>query len=106
MAARRGLRSVATDPTPQAKRPSRPRVVKPKSVKDAASKGTPRELLVALRDRIAEDLDSRATLARDLASLSKRLMELQREIAAIDAQAEQEGKGGAVPDEDFDTSAV
>jgi hypothetical protein len=106
MAERRRLRSVDSVPAPEPKRPARSRVVKPKSVKDAASKGTPRELLVAMRDRIAEELDSRATLARDLASLSKRLMELQREIQAIDAREEQESSGRVVPDESFDASAV
>ena len=108
MAARRGpLRAVAADEKAPAKKPTR-RPTKAKTVVEAAKSGTDRELLVAMRDRIAEDLDSRSTLARDLASLSKRLMELQREIKAIDDRDEQEGKakGGPVPDEALDTSAL
>ncbi len=118
MAARRGpLHSVPTATTAKppikraattakkttARKPKGP----PKSIVQAAQSGTDRELLIAMRDRIAEDLDSRSTLARDLASLSKRLMELQREITAIAAREEQEGKAknAAVPDEAFDASA-
>jgi hypothetical protein len=108
MAPRRGLRSVPAGPPAPPKRTTtrKPRVRRAKTVREAAEKGTTRELLVAMRDRIAEDIDSRSTLARDLASLSKRLMELQREIQAIDARAEQESDGGPVPDEAFDASAV
>lgn len=109
MAVRRGpLRAVATDEATPVRRSQSRRPLKPKSVKEAATTGTDRELLVALRDRIAEDLDSRSTLARDLASLSKRLMELQREIKAIDDHVEQEGKGkgGPVPDAAFDASSL
>ena len=107
MATRRGpLHAVAADEKPAATRSRKRPARKPQTVADAARKGTDRELLVALRDRIAEDLDSRTTLARDLASLSKRLMELQREIGAIDARAAEEGDGAAVPDEGFDYSAV
>lgn len=81
---------------------------KKKSVVEAAQDGTDLELLVAMRDRIAEDLDSRSTSARDLAALSKRLMELQRDIKVHKEREQQEGKGngGAVPDEPFDASAV
>lgn len=72
------------------------------SVQSAAKSGDERELLCSLRDSIAEALDD-GVPARDLASLSKRLMEIRREIAVIDAQREEEG-GGVVdtPDEEFD----
>ena len=72
------------------------------SVVNAAKSGDERELLCSLRDSIAEVLDE-GVPARDLASLSKRLMEIRREIAAIDAQREKDG-GGVVdtPDEEFD----
>lgn len=109
MAVRRGpLHAVDAGEAAPSSRPRARRSAKPKSVKEAATTGTDRELLVALRDRIAEDLDSRSTLARDLASLSKRLMELQREIKAIDDHVEQEGKGkgGPVPDAAFDASSL
>jgi hypothetical protein len=63
------------------------------SIAEAAAHGTQRDLLVAMRDRIAADLDE-GVPARDLASLTKRLMEITREIATIDAQE----KGDAVGD--------
>ena len=72
------------------------------SVLQAAHSDDERELLCALRDSIAEQLDD-GVPARDLASLSKRLMEIRREIAVIDTQREGEG-GGVIdtPDEELD----
>jgi hypothetical protein len=99
-------KAAPTDPADgDADEPAKP---KKKSVVEAAQDGTDLELLVAMRDRIAEDLDSRSTSARDLAALSKRLMELQREIKVQEERQQQEdkGSGGAVPDEDFDASAI
>ena len=72
------------------------------SVAVAARSGDERELLCSLRDAIADALDE-GVPARDLASLSKRLMEIRREIADIDVRREEEG-GGVVdtPDEEWD----
>jgi hypothetical protein len=93
------LRAVSPDEKPAA--------VRPKTVTDAAAQGTTRELLVAMRDRVAKDVQNENTPARDLAALTKRLMEIVRDIEAIDARAEQEAKEGAeVEDGDFDASAV
>lgn len=79
----------------------------PRSVTDAAKFGTTRELLVATRDRIATAVENPNTAARDLASLTKRLMETQREIEAIDARNVQEAGGHVeVSDGEFDASAV
>ena len=61
-----------------------------KSVTVAASRGTKRELLVALRNRLAKQVESENTTARDLAALSKRLMEIVRDIEMIDAEAADE----------------
>lgn len=72
------LRAVA----PNEKAPS-----KPKTVAEAAKKGTPRELLVAMRDRVAETVTKPDCPARDLASLTKRLSDLAKEIESIDARA-------------------
>ena len=72
------------------------------SIFEAANGGDERELLCSLRDSIAEAIDD-GVAARDLASLSKRLMEIQREIAAIDAREEEDGGGVvATPKEEFD----
>ena len=94
--ARKTLRPVAPDE----------RALRPKSVTEAASGGTTRELLVAMRSRIAEAVEDKNTPARELASLTKRLVEVVRDIEAIDARAEQDTASAAVEDGDFDASAV
>lgn len=100
----RALRAVAPDEKPARKAPVRKRA---KSVTAAASSGTTRELLAAMRTRIAKAVEDPNTPARDLASLTKRLMEVAREIEAIDArEEEQAGDVGHVPDEDFDAEAL
>lgn len=79
----------------------------PKTVSDAASSGTTRELMVAMRDRIALAVEDKNTAARDLAALTKRLVEVVRDIEAIDARERQEGESGnGVEDGTFDASAV
>ncbi len=78
-----------------------------KSVTEAAAGGTTRELLVAMRARIAEAVEDRNTPARELAALTKRLVEVVRDIEAIDARDEQEaGRSEPVSDEAFDASAI
>lgn len=77
------------------------------TVKSAAENGTPRDLLVQLRNRIAATIDSADTPPRDLAALSRRLLDIRKEIETLDNRVEGEGKpGGAVPDESFDASAI
>lgn len=100
MAARKPLRAVA--PGEKAPRPA-----KPKSVSEAAEKGSTRELLVAMRARIAKAVEDPNTPARDLAALTKRLVEVVRDIEAIDARELEEGGGvGEVEDGRFDASAI
>lgn len=79
----------------------------PLTVTEAAERGTQRDLLVALRSRIAKTVESPDTPPRDLAALSKRLTDLSKEIAALDARAEGEGAAGVeVGDAAFDPQAV
>lgn len=81
--------------------------VKPKTVTEAADSGTTRELLVAMRARIAKAVEDPNTPARDLAALTKRLVEVVRDIEAIDAREEQEAeRGGPVSDEAFSAEAL
>lgn len=88
-------------------KPPIPRKARPKSVTAAAASGTTRELLVAMRQRIATAVQDPNTLARDLAALTKRLVEIVKEIDAIDAISKQEGEeNGTSPDEAFDSSAI
>ncbi|KUM31581.1 hypothetical protein AQ436_00120 [Arthrobacter sp. EpRS66] len=76
------------------------------TVSEAAKRGTARDLLVATRDRIALAVENTETPARDLAALTKRLMETVREIEAIDARALEEGSSEEVTDGEFDATAV
>lgn len=95
----RSLRPVAPD--------ERAKPGPPKSITEAASNGTTRELLAAMRARIAKAVEDPNTPARDLAALTKRLVEVVRDIEAIDAREEQEAaKRGDVGDGRFDASAI
>jgi len=84
-----------TDKTP------RPPKKKPLTVKEAAETGVRRDLLVAMRSRISTDIDSQDTPARDLAALSRRLLEIVKEIEQIDAEDSDDdiGTAAATPDE-------
>jgi hypothetical protein len=80
-----------------------------KSVSEAAKTGTVRELLEATRDRIAVAVENPNTPARDLAALTKRLLETVREIEALDAREDADNASSAadaVQDGAFDASAV
>lgn len=79
------------------------------SVSEAAESGSDRELLVAMRSRIAVAVADPDTPPRDLAALTKRLSEVVREIAALDlreAEAAVAAGGGLVADERFDAKAI
>lgn len=76
MAAPKTLRAV----TPGEK-PSRPK--RPPTILEAAEKGSRIEELRGMRRRIAKALDDPNTPARDLAALSRRQLEIGKEIEAI-----------------------
>lgn len=100
MAARKTqLRSVtANEPAPK-------KILR--TIAEAAAEGTQRQLLEKLRERLAKSLDDPTTMARDLASLSRRLLEISREIDAIDVADRQEAnESDEVADEAFDASAI
>ena len=80
--------------------------VRPKSITEAAASGTTRELLVATRARIASAVEDANTPARDLAALTKRLMETVRDIEAIDAREVDDVIGVESEDGEFDSAAV
>lgn len=69
----------------------------------AASDGSRRELLVAMRDRVAKTVEDPNTPPRDLAALTRRLLEISNEIEAIDAADEKDdiGEAAATPDEEW-----
>ena len=79
----------------------------PRSIVDAADTGSSRDLLVAMRNRIARTLDEPNCPARDQASLSRRLLEIRKEIEAIDAAVAQEAAEAVeVDDEAFDAASL
>jgi hypothetical protein len=69
------LRAVASDETAES--------TKPKTILEAAEIGSRIEELRAMRRRIARALDDPNTPARDLAALSRRQLEIGREVEAI-----------------------
>jgi hypothetical protein len=80
------------------------------SVTEAASQGSRLDLLVAMRSRVATAVEDPDTPARDLAALTRRLLEIANEIAAIEAQQELAedsiAAAAAMPDEPFDSAAI
>lgn len=95
-ARRNALRPVAPDE----------RASRPKTITEAADRGSTRELLVAMRGRIAKAVEDPNTPARDLAALTKRLVEVVRDIEAIDAREVEQQEGVHVADGDFDATAI
>lgn len=78
-----------------------------KSVAQAAATGSHRDLLVAMRERIAVTVSNPECPPRDLAALTRRLQEIAKEIDAIDLRAKEEAaEGGSIPDEAWDAEAL
>ena len=60
-----------------------------------------------MRERIAETVSNMACPPRDLASLTRRLQDISKEIAAINhAEKAEAERGGPAEDEAFDASAL
>lgn len=91
---KKALRAVGNDEKAPARR---------KSITEAAETGTVREQLIALRSRVAATVEDPSCPPRDLAALSRRLMELTKEIEAIEArEAEEADEVGATPDDEWE----
>ena len=60
------------------------------SVVEAAASGNRLELLLALRTRLAWSINDPACPARDLAALTRRIMDVAKEIAEIQERIQQE----------------
>lgn len=80
---------------------------KQKSVTQAAEGGSRLELLLAMRARVAKAVENPDTPARDLAALTRRLLEIAKDIEVLEA-AEEEGakRDDSGGDEAFDASAL
>jgi hypothetical protein len=76
------------------------------TIVEAAEDGSTRDLLVAMRTRIAQAVGDPETPARDLAALTKRLVEVVRDIEAIDAREEEAESHAEVNDGEFDPEDI
>jgi hypothetical protein len=77
------------------------------SITDAANQGNQRALLVAMRTRVAQTVDDPKCPPRDLASLTRRLQDINREIESLDAKLKQEAREDAhSADEAWDAEAL
>ena len=90
------LRAVGPDEKP-------PRVL---SAVEAAEADDRLAELRAMRRRIATALDDANTPARDLAALSRRQIEIGRDIEALLLRESEVAGGGVVSDEEFDAQAI
>lgn len=76
------------------------------TITQAAECGNGRELLVAMRTRVARTVEDPNCPPRDLAALTRRLQEINREIEALDAKADLEATEDVAADEDWDSEAL
>lgn len=81
---------------------------KPLTLVEAAEVGDDVAELKAMRMRIARAIADPDTPARDLASLSRRQIEIGREIRSLEALAKQEADGAdaAIPDATLDAASL
>jgi hypothetical protein len=90
------LRAVSPDEKP----PTRKQFL---SVLDAVADGEQRDQLVAMRTRVAKAIDDPNIRGADLAALTRRLLEIGRELEALDAKAAEEDEDAdVIPDADWD----
>lgn len=90
------LRAVGKDETPPQPR---------KTVAQAAKSNSRRELLESMRDRIAEAVSDPKCPHRDLASLTKRLQDISRDLEMLAAAADNQPSSQSVDDR-YDASAI
>lgn len=98
------LRAVGEDERPTETKPAGPRRLK---VDVAAREGTDLELLMAMRDRVAEQVADPTCPPRDLASLTRRLEEIRKQIGAERERLSKEADDGDdVEDAAWDEEAI
>ena len=79
----------------------------PLSVADASDFGTAIDELRAIRTVLARAIDSPNTSPRDLAALTRRQLEVSREIRALELKAKEEAADAEdAEDEGFDAEAI
>lgn len=94
----RGLRVVGKDEKP---------AKKITSVLDAADEGSRLDELIQMRRVIARAIDNENTSPRDLAALSRRQIEISKEVEALKRQQQEEAAEGVIsPDEEWSEEAI
>jgi hypothetical protein len=76
------------------------------SVIEAAADGDHRELLAALRDRVAAAVASPSCPPVALSALGRQLLLISNELSALDARTQDDVDEPAIPDEPFSGDAV
>lgn len=71
---------------------------RPESVASAVTDGSARDVNIAMQDRIAKAIDDVDIKGADLAALSRRLIDLRKELSALDAQAREVAEDESVDD--------
>ena len=78
------------------------------SVAEAAATGEHRALLISMRERIARAVSDPECPPRDLASLTRRLQDISKEIESLDLRDKEEGADsvGSAEDEEWSAQAL
>ena len=92
------LRAVTADEKPPAK--------PPQTIAEASEAGSTLDELRLMRARIARTLDDPNCPPRDLAALSRRLIEIGKEITAIESRAQEDDPVAKVEDGKFNAAAI
>lgn len=79
---------------------------KPSTVTEAAEFGTRLDELKLMRLVIARAIDNADTSPRDLAALSRRLIEISKDVEVLLAKEREDGASAAADDEAFDAAAI
>lgn len=93
------LHAIGPDDVP----PAPPR---PKTIAEAVESGSTLDVLRLTRERIARTLDDPNCPPRDQAALSRRLIEIGREIDAIEARSMEDDPVAKVEDGKFNAAAI
>lgn len=92
------LRAVLADEVPPVKAPQ--------TIAEASEAGSTLDELRLMRARIARTLDDPNCPPRDLAALSRRLIEIGKEITAIESRAQEDDPVAKVEDGKFNAAAI